>query len=224
MGTGTKGFEMIPQAAVAEPLRPCLRTPIPELFEAAQFLDEAATAHLAGDIRIAAALIGCADMPAIRAWTESIWGKGSPYLLRRFLGAASDSLPVAECEKMRMPNTALRKLLHQRDGYHCRFCGIPVIRPEVRNLLRKAYPTALPWGRTNLSQHAGFQAMWAQYDHLLAHARGGNNTEQNIVVACAPCNFGRMHHSLSEVGLTDPRDRAPVRSSWDGLERLLAAV
>jgi hypothetical protein len=67
----------------------------------------------------------------------------------------------------------------------------------------------------------GFQAMWAQYDHLLAHSRGGMKTEENMVVTCAPCNFVREEFSLEEVGLTDPRERALIRSAWDGLERLL---
>ena len=61
--------------------------------------------------------------------------------------------------------------------------------------------------------------MWAQYDHLLPHSKGGNNDVNNIVVTCAPCNFGRMSYTLEEVGLIDPRTREPIRSAWDGLER-----
>ena len=61
-------------------------------------------------------------------------------------------------------------------------------------------------------------AMWAQYDHILPYARGGTSNLDNIVVACAPCNFGRMNYTLEEVGLTDPRLREPVRSTWGGLE------
>jgi 5-methylcytosine-specific restriction endonuclease McrA len=60
-----------------------------------------------------------------------------------------------------------------------------------------------------------------QYDHLVPHARGGGNGLDNIVITCGPCNFGRMERTLEEVGLIDPRTRAPVRSSWDGLERYL---
>jgi 5-methylcytosine-specific restriction endonuclease McrA len=60
--------------------------------------------------------------------------------------------------------------------------------------------------------------MWLQYDHLLPYARGGNNDLDNIVITCAPCQFGRMNYTLEEVGLIDPRKRGPVRSSWGGLE------
>jgi len=74
-------------------------------------------------------------------------------------------------------------------------------------------------GRTNASQHRAFQALWVQYDHLLPHARGGDNSLDNMVITCAPCNFGRGDYTLEKMGLNDPRTRDPVRSTWDGLER-----
>ncbi|MCG8043042.1 MAG: HNH endonuclease [Candidatus Thiodiazotropha endolucinida] len=120
-----------------------------------------------------------------------------------------------------MPNDAEKKQLHERDGYHCRFCGVPVIRKEVRSAIKKLYPNALQWERKNIEQHAAFQAMWLQYDHVLPHARGGNNDLENVVITCAPCNFGRMDYLMEEVGISDPREREPVKSSWDGLERIL---
>lgn len=64
-----------------------------------------------------------------------------------------------------------------------------------------------------------FQAMDLHYDHLLPHARGGTNDLENMLVTCAPCNCGRDKLTLEEVGLSDPRLRDPVRSTWDGLER-----
>jgi hypothetical protein len=60
--------------------------------------------------------------------------------------------------------------------------------------------------------------MWLQYDHLLSHARGGDNSLDKIVITSAPCNFGRMNWTLEEVGLIDPRTRQAVRSSWTVLE------
>jgi len=160
-----------------------------------------------------------ADMPAVREWTESLWGKNSPYVSPQHVQAAPTPLPEDQRVKARMPTSSEIVQLHARDGFHCRFCGIPVVRPEVRKRIAAAYPRALPWGRRNPEQHAAFQAMWAQYDHLIPHAMGGNNDLENVVVTCAPCNFGRMSYSLEEVGLADPRMRAPVRSAWDGLER-----
>ena len=199
--------------------RLCLREPIPEIAIAARYLDEAVSAHLAEQHDVAESLIRLADMRVIREWTESLWGTASPYVQRRLVVGAPPSLPDDQRIKVRMPTPAEERILHQRDGYHCRFCGIPVIRAAIRKAIRRVYPDALPWGRPNLSQHAGFQAMWATYDHVLPHAKGGNNDAENIVVTCQPCNCARWHYTLEEVGLRDPRLREPVRSTWDGLER-----
>jgi HNH endonuclease len=194
--------------------RTCLRDPIPEIADAARYLDAATTAHSRGQPKIAEELIRLADMPAIREWTESIWAND-----RAFVRFRDVSLPTAERAKARMPTAAEKQSIHARDGYHCRFCGIPVIRREVRVRVSKFYPLALTWGSRNVEQHAAFQAMWAQYDHVVPHAKGGQNELGNMVLTCAPCNFGRMSNSLEEVGLLDPRTRQPVRSLWDGLER-----
>lgn len=47
-------------------LRTCLRDPIPEVGEAANYLNEAVTAHLEGDSQRASELIRREDIPAIR--------------------------------------------------------------------------------------------------------------------------------------------------------------
>jgi 5-methylcytosine-specific restriction endonuclease McrA len=122
---------------------------------------------------------------------------------------------------LRMPGVELQRQLVARDGYHCRFCGIPVVPVQVRKKLAAAYHEALPWGETNASQHAAFQVLWLQYDHIVPHARGGDNSLHNLIIACAGCNYSRMNWTLEEVGLQDPREREPVSSMWDGLTRLL---
>ncbi len=199
-------------------LRPCLRESIPQIAEAAAYLNAAVSAHLDRDFKLAAELITRADMPEIRAWTESLWGKNSPYVVFRAIPDAPPILPVDSCVK-RMPGAAVKKRLHARDGFHCRFCGIPLIRKETRDKIKKAYPESLLWGTRNAEQHAAFQAMWVQYDHLLPHSRGGTNDIENMVITCAPCNYGRMDYLPEEVGLLDPRTREPLKSEWDGLER-----
>src|SRR5690242_18273793 len=82
----------------------------------------------------------------------------------------------------------------------------------------------MPWGRTNVSRHLAFQCMWMQFDHLVPHSRGGDNSLENVVVTCAPCNFGRMQWTLEEVGLTDPRHRLAQKTGWDGLERMIHRI
>ncbi len=200
-------------------LRRCLREPISAIADAARFLDAAVSAHIAGKADLASELLVLADTSEVRDWTESLWGKYSPYVQYRAVDHAPPSVAKSERLHARMPTAAEKSTLRDRDGFHCRFCRIPVIRPNVRKRIHRAYPESVPWGTTNSSQHAGFQAMWLQYDHVLPHARGGDNNIGNIVVTCAPCNFARMNYTLEEVGLSDPRHREPVRSNWDGLER-----
>lgn len=57
------------------------------------------------------------------------------------------------------------------------------IRAEVRKKIGRAYQSALTWGRTNLSQHAAIQAMWAQYDHLVPHTRSRVNPSRRAGTA-----------------------------------------
>jgi hypothetical protein len=206
-------------------LRSCLRDPIPELYEAAFLLDEAVVAHLSGQSQVAIKLFRRTNNSGlgvvVRDWTESLWGKNSPYVKFRAVGDAPVALPEEQRIEVRMPNRAQELELQKRDGVHCRFCGIAIIRKEVREYLHAAYPEAVPWGNSNGQQHAAFQALWLQYDHIRPHSRGGVNDLSNVVITCAPCNYGRGSHMPAEVGLLDPRERPPVRSSWDGLERVL---
>lgn len=201
---------------VAE-LSPCLCAPVPQIAVAARMLDDAVSAHLNGDFDRAVLLISEANLDEIRRWTEGLWGKRSQYVQPRKVANAPPRLEIAARVPVRMPSLVERQRLELRDGLLCRFCGIPLIRKEIRERIRKSYPTI--WGRKNIAQHAAFQAMWLQYDHVLPHARGGDNRFENLVITCAPCNYARMDFTLDELGLLDPREREPVRSSWDGLAR-----
>jgi hypothetical protein len=110
--------------------------------------------------------------------------------------------------------------LELRDGLHCRFCGIPLIRREVRERIRMSYPTI--WGRQNFEQHAALQAMWLQYDHVLPHSLGGDNRFENLIITCAPCNYARMDFTLDQLGLracailATPNPCAQVGTAWSG--------
>lgn len=161
-------------------------------------------------------------MPRIRQWTESIWGPHDQTILRvRKDPNAPAFVPIADRSKPRAPDAMLRRRLVERDGHRCRFCGIAVVDRSIRVLLQAAYPEAIPWGRRNSEQHAAFQCMWLQYDHVLPNGRGGESSFGNMVVTCAPCNFGRMERTLSEVGVLPPAP--PSKSEWDGLSRLRLA-
>lgn len=210
--------------------RRSMRDPIKEIFDAAQLLDRATDAHLAGHVASADTLLRAANMPAIRTWIESLIGSKAANpdqpLYHRYRGVASapSYLPKKLRIPARMPTSAEKLIVIERYGRNCVFCGIPLISKTVRGAFHCAYPEAAPWGRTNQSQHAAFQCMWLQFDHLVPHSRGGDNSLENVVVTCAPCNFGRMQWTLEEVGLIDPRSQPVEKTDWDGLERMIRRI
>jgi len=209
--------------------RRCLREPIPDIVHAAFLLDRAVGAHLVGDRPSAETLIREANMPSVRAWTESLWGSSAAnpdqrqYLRLRTVPDAPPYLPKESRTIARMPTIEERRSIISRCGRNCVFCGTPLISKEIQTAVRLAYPTALPWGNRNPDQHAAFQCMWMQFDHVLPHSRGGDNSIENVVVTCAPCNYGRGDRTLAELGLMDPRAVPIYKTSWDGLERFVHA-
>lgn len=202
-------------------MRNSLRDPIKEIYDAARYLDAGVSAHLADKKSLAEELFYISNMEVIRDWTESIWGSNSPYTEVKERIGEPQKIPKEQRKEIRMPGVEEKRAVLGRDGFHCRFCGIPLIEKEAREVLCDLYPESLIWGRSNKSQHAALQAMWLQFDHLVPHARGGDNSISNIVVTCAPCIYGRMNYLVEEMGLSNPFDRTPVMSLWDGLERII---
>ena len=207
--------------------RRCLREPIREHWEVVGLLEGAAEAHLAGDRGRADRLLREADKPAVRAWTESLWGsaKANPdqwrYLRLRDVASLPDYLPKQGRVARRQPSIAEKAAIFAHYGNHCVFCGLPLIRSAVRMAFHRLYPDAVPWGAGNLSEHAAFQGLWCQFDHVVPHCRGGDNSLYNVVVTCAGCNYGRGDRMLEEVGVIDPRPMHVRKPGWDGLERIL---
>ena len=191
--------------------RRCMRGPIQAIFDVAELLDRAADAHLRQDNKTAEQLLLAADLPEVREWVESLWGgkqkNPDQWRYHRYRAIPGLGVPTPKV-KDRMPGKEDLLKIIARDGYNCRFCGIPVIPPDVRNALSDAYPEAELWGSRNSDQHAAFQCLWLQFDHIVPHCRGGENAPDNVVITCAPCNYGRGYWLLEEVGLIDPA-RAP---------------
>lgn len=212
-----------------EQLRDCFAPPIPEIFEAARLLAKSVEAHSNGDSALAATLIEAADIPEIGAWLDPIWLRRSDLVKPVKIGGLPPILPKEMRRVPRMPDPVMKRALIGRDGFHCRFCSMPLIRAEVRKEICRLYPASARWTSTReTDQHRGLQVMWLQYDHVLGHSRGGETSLENMVIACAACNFGRDKYCLEEVRFSDPRNnpRPPAwehAHSWSGLEEILPA-
>lgn len=210
--------------------RKCLRPPIPEIFEAAMLLDQAVAHHIADNRNEAARLIRQTDRDNIRNFTESLWGSkdANPDQPTYIRWRPVPDLPEPsneDLDRKRKPNSSDEKAIAARWGRYCVYCGVPLIRSAVPKKLQASYPDLRIWGSRNKKQHAAFQLMWMQFDHVVPHYRGGPTAIENVVVTCAPCNYGKGSWMLEELGLMDPRLRpcAP-KVSWDGLERVLNVV
>lgn len=197
-------------------MRDCLIRPIPQVFTAARHLSAALRAHLDGNTEDASSFLVAANDPAVWEFTDIGWGKGCKERHGILMDLrALPCLPLAERPVPRMPTREVEAQVIVRDGYHCRFCGMPVIPKAVRDRFRKLYPVEVPWGATNKDKHAAFQCMGLQFDHVLPNSRGGDSNVDNIVVTCSPCNFGRMEATLDEANLAHPLGR-PLPAKWDG--------
>lgn len=81
--------------------------------------------------------------------------------------------------------------LFARDGYRCQYCG------RHRTVLR---------GREFLTR-----------DHVTPMSRGGENTWENVVTACSPCNNRKASHFPDECGmhlLKKPHEPNYVELVW----------
>jgi 5-methylcytosine-specific restriction endonuclease McrA len=215
------------KTAVLESAR-SIKEPIPVIFQAWELLSGAADAHLNGNPAAADALFRQASLPEVWNWTNPAWEW--PHLNVRVPKPDGDTRAVPEMERdpvrdlRRDPRAAaVRAAVLARDGYRCRYCGIPVVDADIRAIAHALYPDAIPWhGKELRKQHAAFQCFWLQYDHVVPHSHGGRSSADNVVICCALCNYGKWDYTLRQLGISDPRLRPPEPVTWDGLERLRA--
>jgi len=92
----------------------------------------------------------------------------------------------------RHPRTAVRltrQNLMLRDDYQCQYCGK---KPALREL---------------------------NIDHVVARCRGGQDTWENLVTACKPCNIRKGWRTPEEANMR--LSRRPVRPSWSMATQIL---
>ncbi len=182
-----------------------------------QALEQAAQAHVQGDAARANALFAKADIQSMTDYVLHIIGKVDLNVHRQSRTPQA-ALLLPKTQQAGMPSTAEQQQIFERDGWHCRCCGVPVISPQARTRLSARYG-AVRWGKRNAERHAGFFALMASLDHALPRSRGGDNEPANLLTACWPCQFGRMDWTYEEVQMADPRTSPahPRLAKWKGL-------
>lgn len=186
---------------------------------AANLLSEAADALLVGDIASARTLVVGADFKRLRDYAQKIAGKYDE-AIHQFREMPGAPLRTKHKVKQRMPGKRAATAIFERDGWRCRFCEVRVISTEAIKVLNEQFPEKIRNRAPMREIHGGIRALAVSLDHVLPHSRGGDNSDQNLVAACGPCQFGRNQWTLEEVGFADPRSRAPIVDEWDGLTRL----
>jgi len=141
----------------------------------------------------------------------------------RLLGLARSDRPK-QARRKGTP-AAVKRRVWERDRYHCRYCGLPMIDERVRVALQELVGTdIMSWGDTNAARHGIAFAARPEYDHVHPMSAGGADDESNLVTSCPGCNYGKDRFTLEEIGLDDPRLRPAATVEWDGLTSLLPAL
>lgn len=205
-------------------MRRYIKEPIPEIFSAWEAMSAAVEEHFLGNFNRTEELFQEADSLAIWNWLNSSWVNVIRNVVELRPDGDSKMVPRAERDPDRNISANIRAAVLKRDGYRCRYCGIPVIHADIRKIAAKLYPSSVKWdNRDPRKQHAGFQCLWLQFDHVQPHSHGGRSNVDNVVVSCALCNFGKDRFTLRQLHLEDPRLRDPEPSNYDGLEQLRMA-
>lgn len=202
-----------------------IKEPIPAISLAADAMSQAVDAHIQGQTEKAFALFKAADNPDVWAWVNPAWARPDLNVIDKKPLGDTTTISRGDRDPDRNIAPAVKAAVLSRDGHRCRYCEIPVVDAAIRKIAVSLYPGAIPWDpRDPARQHAGFQCLWLQYDHVIPHSHGGRSVPENLVICCALCNFGKDRYTLRQLGLLDPRDRPPEPTNWDGLERLRITV
>jgi HNH endonuclease len=195
------------------------------------FIDEsfcefelAVRATVKGDVELALNHLGRTRHQELRTWFDVVAqnaGKGR-FVERNRPLALEHPVDDDERDEGNISVPFARQIL-ERDGYHCRYCGIPVIfSSEVRKIQKILGPDNFPISKSNQIAHGTLRAFYNSFDHVLPRSRGGRNTLENLVTACYPCNFGKDDFTLSQLGLRSPFESPVVQDNHDGFVSLLS--
>jgi 5-methylcytosine-specific restriction endonuclease McrA len=126
------------------------------------------------------------------------------------------SIPIEHRDPVRSPSK-LQNQVFERDNYTCRYCGIQLVSQDFLKKFMKCLDyNQFQKGRTNIEQHAIVHFMWPVADHVIPWNLGGRTSLDNLVTACATCNYGKDGYTLEELQITNPLLRQPIKSDWKG--------
>lgn len=167
--------------------------------------------------RMAIGILAAIDDAPLRAHFEAAGDEWR----RRHAEAASpypEGVASEQRDPVRMPTESGQREIFERDLWHCRWCGTPVVSLSAVKRMHREMGPAYPHGGTNAEHHGLTLAAGASLDHVDPHALGGKNDAENFVTACWPCQFARGNDQIERIGLSDPRERAPsqVLPGWSG--------
>lgn len=215
--------------------RRCLIEPPVEIFAALRDLEACADALLRQDAAVAAEFFNKADDDAVRRYTSIAQGGYPDPVVNKQLkveGAkiwGASVLPPSGYEDrpkraQREPHAHLEAAVIARDGYFCRYCGVPVIDKKICNAMLKHFSPTGEIPSSNASYNASLLAAKFVCDHIFPYQLGGENELANLVACCGTCNYGKGAYTLEQLQLADPLiARCPPPDgfeNWDGLTRL----
>ncbi len=115
----------------------------------------------------------------------------------------------------------MAKRIYERDGYRCRYCGMPVFArwkgSRIRQLIA-AFPDLTPGmrvvgnsllgtGKNGGIRNVEYQKiLWsmAAPDHVFPRSLGGDASFDNLVTSCSGCNYGKVDLTLEQMGVRPP--------------------
>jgi len=110
--------------------------------------------------------------------------------------------PKTTRTRQRMPTEPTEHAVYTRDKFRCRYCRTPVVPKSVIEYISDKSGIDLRKKSTNLTTHGAYWLHAATIDHIVPHADGGTNDEDNLATACPACQFGKGSFSLAQLRLT----------------------